>query len=102
MSRPHYAWWGYAKDVIRRYPSMRGKHLAGVAKREHDAVQAAIEQTQRMRGGHERLKIVDLVFWQCTHDLSGAALQVPCSERTAQQWHADFIKAVARNFGLLD
>ena len=102
MSRPHYGWWGYVKDIIRRYPSMRGKQLTGVALREYEAVQAAIEQAERMRNGAGRLRVVDLVFWKRTYTLPGAALQVPCSERTAQQWHADFIKAVARNFGLLD
>lgn len=31
MSRPHYGWWGYVKDIIRRYPTMRGKSLVGAA-----------------------------------------------------------------------
>lgn len=22
MSRPHYGWWGYVKDIIRRYPTL--------------------------------------------------------------------------------
>ena len=76
--------------------------MAGTALREYESVQAAIEQTERMRSGADRLKIIRLVFWECTYTLPGAALQVPCSERVAQRWHADFIKDVARNFGLLD
>lgn len=95
MSRPHYGWWGYVKDIIRRYPS-------AVTPREYEAVRAAIEQTERMSNGYDRLKIVDLVFWKRTHTLPGSALLVPCSERAAQRWHAEFIKTVARNFGLLD
>lgn len=98
MSRPHYGWWGYVKDIIRRYPSMRGKPLTGVALREYEAVQTAIEQTERMSNGHNRLKVVELVFWKQTHYISGAALQIPCSEKTAKRYHADFIKAVAQNF----
>lgn len=102
MSRPRYGWWGYVKSMVRLYPERRGQALTGTALREFEAVRAAIEQTERMSNGANRLKVIELVFWKRTYTLPGAALQVPCSERVAQRWHADFIRAVARNFGLLD
>lgn len=66
------------------------------------AVQRAIEQTERMENGGERLQVVDMVFFRQTHTLEGAALMVPCSERTARRWHTDFIKCVAKEYGLMD
>ena len=98
MSRPRYAWWGYVKAMVREYPERQGQALTGTALREYEAVQAAIEQTERMRGGHDRLKVIGLVYWKRACTLLGAALQVPCSERTAQRWSSAFIKTVARNF----
>ena len=91
MSSPRYGWWGYAKHMIRRYPD-------AVNENERAAVEAALAETERMRGGEDRLKIARMVLLKGTHTLAGAALQIPCSERTAQRYHADFIRAVGRNF----
>lgn len=96
MSNPRYDWWGYVKGMIRRYPD------GYVNEKEAAAVKSAIENTSKMNNGDDRLKIVDLVFWKRTHTLPGAAMQIPCSERTAQEWHRQFIRLVAKNFGLID
>ena len=92
MSKSRYGWWGYVKDMIRRY------RTGDVSQSEKDAVDAAIAATEQMQNGPARLMVIDLVLWKGTHTLEGAALEVPCGERTAQQWHADFIKEVAKNF----
>lgn len=102
MSKPRYGWWGYVKWMIRQYPVRKGRYIQAAALREQSAVQKAIDQTGAMDSGTERLQVIDLVFFKQTHTLEGAALVVPCSYDTAQKYHAQFIKAVARNFGLLD
>jgi len=102
MRKPRYGWWGYVKGMIRQYPKRKGQELFGVVMREYEAVNEAVEETAQMKDGADRLMVIDLVLWKGTHQIPGAALQVPCSERTAQQWHADFIKMTAKNFGLLD
>lgn len=106
VNKPHYDWWHYVKAIIRRYPKMKGQKLSSnIALDERNAVEAAITETMRLRNGADRLKVIDLVFWKGTHKIPGAALMVPCSERTAAQWHGDFVKAVAKNFtcnGLID
>lgn len=94
MSKPRYGWWGYVKWMIRHYPNQ--------SQRERQAVQRAIEQTQRMDNGSERMRVVEMVFLKQTHTLEGAALMVPCSYMTARRWHNDFIRRVAKNFGLMD
>lgn len=91
MSKPRYDWWGYAKHMIRRYPDR-------VNENERAAVEAALAQTERMRGGGDRLAIARMVLIEGSHTLNGAAREIPCSERTAQRYHADFIRAVGRSF----
>lgn len=62
----------------------------------------AISSTERYPNGRQRLAIMKMVLWDRRYTLEGAALQVPCSWRTAAQWHSEFIKLVAKNYGLLD
>ena len=102
MSKPRYSWWGYVKAIIRRYDPDREQELHGVALLENNAVRKAVSETRSMQDGEERLKFIRLVFWDKTHTLEGAAMAVNCSDRTARRWHTDFIKCVARNYGLLD
>ena len=91
MSVPKAGWWAYAKHMARRYPDRLNRD-------ERRAVQLAIEETERMTAGRDRLKVVELVLFKGTHNLAGAAMRIPCSERTAQRYHADFLRAVGRNF----
>lgn len=69
---------------------------------ENNAVRKAVSGTAHLQDGEERLKFIRLVFWDKTHTLEGAAMEANCSDRTARRWHTDFIKCVARNYGLLD
>lgn len=78
------------------------RELPRTRQREYEAVRAAIETTKRCRNARDRLKIIDLYLWKRSHTLEGAALTVPCSVRTAKQYHGDFIRLVAGNLGLLD
>lgn len=102
MSKPRYSWWGYIKAVIRQYPSLMDAEVSGVAKREKEAVRAAVEATEQLDNGADRLMVVDLVFWSRTHTLEGAAMQVHVSERTARRWHTEFIMLVGKYRGMLD
>lgn len=95
MSKPRYGWWPYAKWMIRSY---KGGTL--MTKDECEAVDAAIEETKQLVDGAERLRMVDLVLWKRTHTLQGAALACYISERTAQEWHRQFIYLVAEKRGL--
>ena len=85
---------GVEAVAIRELPSTR--------QREYEAVRRAVEITERYRNGRDRLKVIRLVLWDRSHTLEGAALMVPCSWRTAAQWHGEFIQLVAKNYGLLD
>ena len=96
MSKPRYGWWPYAKWMIRSY---KGGGL--MTKDELAAVKAAIEETEQLADGAERIRLIDLVLWKRTHTLQGAALACYVSERTAQEWHRQFIRLVGQKRGLL-
>ena len=91
MSHPRYDWWGYAKSMIKRYPDKNTEN-------ERQAVDRAIAQTKEMENGSDRMAVVRMVLIKKTHTIAGAALQIHCCERNAQQWHADFIRLVAKEF----
>lgn len=102
MSKPRYPWWGYVKAIIRQYNGGKFTPASASQIAEYQAVREAVEQTEAMSGGKERIWLVRIVFWERTHTLEGAALEVHCSERTARRWHTDFILLVAKKRGLLD
>lgn len=67
---------------------------------EYRAVNKAMEETAALPSGAERLKVVELVLIKGTHNLAGAAMVVHCSEKTAKNYHADFIRLVGKFRGL--
>lgn len=85
-------------------PTAQGacRTLPGVKEREYQAVADAIRITMKERDGRDRLKLIELMFWARSHTLHGAATAIGVSYRTANRWHSEFIRAVAKNFGLLD
>lgn len=85
-------------------PTAQGacRTLSGVKEREFQAVADAINTTARKRDGKERLALIDMMFWARSHTLQGAAAAISVSYRTASRWHGEFIRAVGKNFGLLD
>ena len=76
------------------------RDLPPTKQKEFEAVQEAIKATLRMYGGAERLKLIDLVFWQRSHTIDGAAMAINISERTARRWHTTFIYLTAEKYGL--
>ena len=96
MSNPRYGWWGYVKWMIRGY-----KNGALLTKAESEAVRDAVTETGQLVDGAERLKLVDMVLWKRTHTIQGAAMAIFVSDRTAQEWHRQFICLVGQKRGLL-
>lgn len=78
------------------------RELPGTKQREYEAVRRAIETTERMRTGAQRLRIIRLVLFEGSHTLQGAALTLPISYDQARMYHREFIYLVARYYGLMD
>lgn len=100
--KKHYSWWGYIREIVQKYPERKGLELYGADKHAQEAVQAAIDATERMVDGEARLKVIRLVLWDGTYQLQGAALQIPCGKSTAARWQKTFFEMVARNRGIID
>lgn len=90
-------YWNAAKAATRRYEGRGGGKAHDLTEHERQAVQAAVEAAEALAEGESRLKLIDLVFWKRTNTLTGAALALHISERTARRWHTAFIRSVARN-----
>lgn len=77
------------------------RELPEINRRELEAVREAIRVTKALPHGKDRMEILQLVYWKRTHTLFGAAHRAGFSERTVTQWNGDFIREVAKKFGLL-
>lgn len=100
MSKPKYSWWGYVRQMIRRYPLPCRDDA--ISRREQGAVRYALEQTARHPDGAQRIALVRMVYWEKNCTLEQAAQSLYISGITARRWHSDFIRTVARAFGLMD
>ena len=95
-----YIWWSYVKGMVDEY-AMGKVGTSKTKLKEHESVRKAIEETERYKNGRDRLLVMRKTY-KDKKTIAGAALEVPCHEQTAKNWHGDFIRAVARNFGLMD
>ena len=75
--------------------------LPEVNRRELEAVRAAVNETKTQDGGNLRLELVKLYYWKRSRTLFGAAEDVHVSRSTAKRWNTEFVKLVAKNFGLM-
>lgn len=75
------------------------RELPPAWQREYEAVAAAVAETLRRPDGQDRMRLVRLVFWQRSHTLEGAAMEIPVSYRTARRWHTQFILLVGEKYG---
>lgn len=89
-------------DISRKTETTAAKELPRVEQKEYDAVRRAVETTQRLKNGFERIEIINLVYWKNSHTLEGAAFKVGYSYDRAKQMNNEFIRLVAGYYGLLD
>lgn len=91
-----------SSEVSRGTENYALRILPGVSEKEFQAVEKAISETAKDKYGPERLALIEMVFWKQSHTLVGAAMAIPTSQRTGRRWHSDFIKLVAKHYGLLE
>lgn len=92
---------GRSSGVSRPTESAALRELPPCQQREYEAVHKALESIGAYENGESRLRLVQLVFWQRTHTIEGAAQLLHVSKRTALRWHQSLIRLVAQNYGLL-
>ena len=74
--------------------------LTDKEQRRYDAVRAAISETGRMKHGHQRMELIDRVYWKRSHTLYGAAMVCNSGEATAKRWNGRFVRLVAEKLNL--
>ncbi len=74
--------------------------LTDKEQRRYDAVRAAISETERMKHGHQRMELIDRVYWKRSHTLYGAAMVCSIGEATAKRWNGRFVRLVAEKLNL--
>lgn len=91
---------GRAGKVSRPVETAVVERLTEKEQRRYDAVHMALEETERMRDGRDRLRVIDMVYFRRSHTLYGAALAVPVSEITAKRWNRKFVAMVGEKLNL--
>lgn len=78
------------------------QELPATQQREYEAVRKAVEAVLQKPNGKAWYSIIDLVYWKNSHTIAGAATAVGYSIDRAKQLHGEFIRMVAKNYGLMD
>ena len=66
----------------------------------YDAVSRAVEITQLLPDGELRLALIRFAYWgQGQRRVKDAELVLPISRRTAERWHAEFVRLVGKCYG---
>ena len=97
MSKPKYGWWGYVKDMCRRWPELAAAHESRVERREYEAVRAALADNPP-----ERVQLLRRCLLGGPETLQRAAESEGVSFATGKEWQKEFILDVAAHWGLLD
>lgn len=88
--------------VSRATENIAVRELPYTKQREYEAVKRAVEITMNLPNGSQRMKIIDLVYWKRSHTVEGAAMKVGYSTDRGKQLHGEFVRLVAKNYGLMD
>ena len=60
------------------------------------AITAAVEETEQMTNGRDRLRLIELLYWKrYWKTIEGAAYEVGYSTQRAKEIHGEFIRLVA-------
>lgn len=103
-----YKWQGYVSACIREYPLKRAQaekgnlNLKGQEAREYEAVRKALEVTEGLKDGKERMELIRLAFWNPRMTMTAVAMRCYVSYGTALRRKGEFIRLVASCMGLLD
>lgn len=96
----HYNATGGSSGPGRSTEQVAMRELPPQRMKEYEAVRKAIRDTGHKPDGRLRNDIIRLVYFRRRYNLSGAAWACHVSDRTARQWHGDFLRLVAHYLDL--
>ena len=77
------------------------RELDPLLQKKFDAVDKAIRTVEHWKFGDKQLEIVRLVHWRKSHTIIGAGRKVGLKQDLAYLLHSQFMREVAKNFGLI-
>ena len=77
------------------------RELDPILQRKFEAVDKAINTVRHWKHGAKQLEIVRLVHWKKSHTIYGAGRKVGMKQDLAYLLHSQFMREVAKNFGLI-
>lgn len=103
MSRPSFYGYGFIQKTLRRYPDKLKQSNTIQSSIAVYAIDEAIAETKEKPEGAEKLKLIELLYWQKNYrySIDQAADMLFISPRLAQKWQSEFIYAVAKHMGHL-
>lgn len=76
------------------------KQLPADDQKVYDAVSRAVEITGLLPDGDYKLALIRYVYWgKEQRKVKDTPLLLPISRRTAERWHAEFVRLVAKCYG---
>lgn len=86
--------------VSRSVENIALKQLPADDQKAYDAVSRALEITNMLPDGELKCELIRYVYWnKQQHTVKDAALQLHISRRTAERWHAEFVRLVGKCYG---
>lgn len=88
----------YMREILKNYPEIIGKSPTERTRNEQrraEIVNRALDAVQHMPNAGSRRKVIELVYFEESYTLYGAALQIPVGERTAQRWNAELMDTIS-------
>ncbi len=98
-------WREYVDKIIRSYPDLEqkvagGGELTEKEKRRFDALRATLAEMEGMVSGDQRMRLIQMTYWEPPHILHDAAGLVGVSSKEAIRWNREFIQLVAEKLDL--
>ena len=96
-----YIGWDYVKAVLREYGEYRkNPQKCRLKPFQIEAVENTLEEVKTLSNSEARLKMIELVFWDKSHTLQGAAMKLYFSYEAVSKWHTATIELLGRNLGI--
>lgn len=99
LSNPKHDWYGHAVKQVKKYPDKLIAENTAQSALWMYAINKAIKQTEGMDNGEDRMKAVQLVYFNDRYTIAGAADKLGYAEMTIRRWLSAFANLAGKYAG---
>lgn len=99
MSNPKHDWYGHAVKQVKKYPDKLIAENTAQSALWMYAINKAIKQTEGMDNGLDRMKAVQLVYFEDRYTIAGAVDKLGYAEMTIRRWLSAFANLAGKYAG---